>query len=106
MARQHLLTAGCRGQECSGSYSRWSVGWCEGDAVPEVFKFAYVLACLAGAVDMPVVPVRSEVGVPGLGIVDQHPGDLQDVAGDGDDRFLRRGAFGDAPVAGDRKSVV
>lgn len=65
-----------------------------------MFQFADVLAGLAGAVDVLVVPVGSEVVEAGVGIVDQMPGDLQDVVGDGDDRFLLRGVFGDAPVAG------
>ena len=58
-----------------------------------------VLAGFAGGVDVPVVPVRPEVDESGVGVVDENPTDLDDVARDGDYGFLLRGLFDDAPVA-------
>src|SRR5690242_11643015 len=66
---------------------------------PEVFQFSDVLAGLADAVGVPIVPVRAGVVVAGVGVADQNPGDLQDAAGYCDDGLRVRGVSSDAPVA-------
>src|ERR1700679_963509 len=55
----------------------------DGDLVAEGLQAAEVGAGFAVAVGLPLVPVESEVGEPGLGVAQQVPDDDQDRASDG-----------------------
>jgi hypothetical protein len=58
-----------------------------------------VIAFAAFGVDPAVVKAGAQIGVAGLRVGQQVPGDDQDGAADGDDGFLGTAAAGDPPVA-------
>ncbi len=80
-----------------GRYGSGGLG--DGDLEAEGLDLADVVTDLPVGVGPALVVAGAEVGVPGLGVLEQVPDDDQDGAGDGDLGFGLAAAAGDPPVA-------
>lgn len=60
-------------------------GGCERDALAEGFELSDEVSGLVGGVEAVGAVVRSEVDVPGVGVVEEVPDDHEDGSGDADE---------------------